>query len=74
MLAIGKTLGTDINNRKYTLPIILLLERAKGKERDIILNEIQNADSVDINSINLYMAKNGVFEIVENYFRCEIVY
>ncbi len=70
--SIGKTLGTDINNRKYTLPIILLLERAKGKDREIILNEIQNADSVDINSINLYMAKNGVFEIVENYFRGEI--
>ena len=37
-----------------------------------VLNEIQNADSVDINSINLYMAKNGIFEIVENYFRIEI--
>ena len=70
--SIGKTLGTDINNRKYTLPIILLLERIKGKEYDHVLNEIQNADSVDINSINLYMAKNGIFEIVENYFRIEI--
>ena len=70
--SIGKTLGTDINNRKYTLPIILLLERNKGKEYDHVLNEIQNADSVDINSINLYMAKNGIFEIVENYFRSEI--
>ncbi len=70
--AIGKTLGTDINSRKYTLPIILLLERAKGKEREEILIEIQNSSKVDINSLNLHMAKNGVFEAVENYFRNEL--
>ena len=69
---IGKTLGTDISSRKFTLPVILLLERTKGKEREVILNEIQKADHVDISSINLYMAKNGVFEVVENYFRGEI--
>ena len=42
---IGKTLGTDLENGKFTLPLIILLESLQLKERKAWINMYQEGDT-----------------------------
>ena len=44
---IGKTLGTDIENRKLTLPLIHLMGKLKGDEKDSIITGLSSDDKSD---------------------------
>lgn len=42
---IGKTLGTDLEKGKFTLPLLLLLEKVEPAERDALLARFKAGDS-----------------------------
>lgn len=42
---IGKTLGTDLDKGKFTLPLLLLLERLPADEREFLLERFKAGDS-----------------------------
>lgn len=41
---IGKTLGTDLDKGKFTLPLLLLLEKLPADERDSLLDRFKKGD------------------------------
>ncbi|MGJ8640148.1 MAG: polyprenyl synthetase family protein [Opitutaceae bacterium] len=41
---IGKTLGTDLDKGKFTLPLLLLLEKIPSEERDSLLARFKDGD------------------------------
>ncbi len=44
----GKEVGDDLSEGKTTLPIIYALENTSGKDRELLVNAIENADNSDI--------------------------
>ena len=65
----GKTLGTDIANRKVTLPVLLLLERLDETRRDDLARTIQSNRQVDLDAIRALLAEHRIFEEVGIRFR-----
>ncbi len=59
----GKPTGSDILNRKKTLPVIYTLERSSGKERHNLLKiyEKEELTKRDLNSVMNYMKKAGAY-------------
>ena len=49
--AVGKTLGTDMEKCKLTLPVIHLLENSKPGDRAVIIKKLQSADRGYINGL-----------------------
>jgi octaprenyl-diphosphate synthase len=47
----GKEVGDDLAEGKTTLPIIYALENTSGKERELLVNAIENADNSDIEHV-----------------------
>lgn len=47
----GKEVGDDLSEGKTTLPIIYALGKTSGKDREILVNAIENADNSDIEHI-----------------------
>lgn len=68
----GKTLGTDIANRKVTLPLLLLLERLDEPGRDDLTNTLQSSRQIDLEVIRALLAEHGIFEEVGTRFRREL--
>ncbi len=69
---VGKTLGTDLTNGRFTLPLILLLKNLERDAREQLADEIQSGKSVDMENINLALSENGVVEKVAKHFDNEI--
>jgi Geranylgeranyl pyrophosphate synthase len=47
----GKEVGDDLSEGKTTLPIIYALENTSGKDRELLVNAIENADNSDIEHV-----------------------
>ena len=47
----GKEVGDDLAEGKTTLPIIYALGKTSGKDRELLVNAIENADNSDIEHI-----------------------
>lgn len=69
---VGKTLGTDLANGRFTLPLILLLKNLERDAREQLADEIQSGKSVDMKNISLALSENGVVEKVAKHFDNEI--
>ena len=55
----GKTLGTDLQKGKFTLPIILLLQRAGEPARSEIQNMLLNEDAFDADALAAHIRQTG---------------
>lgn len=64
---IGKTLGTDVGNGKFTLPILLLLNALEKDERNDLLKHIQ-ASMVDRAALAEQLRKHSIRDHVEEAF------
>lgn len=69
---IGKTLGTDLQKGKFTLPLLLLLEKVDPAERDDLLTRFKSGDS----SVGVDFSKRlhdfPIFEEVVGVFESEL--
>lgn len=58
---VGKTLGTDLQNRKATLPVIHALATLKGSDRDSLL-AMQNEETVSVSEVVSALKEAGSIE------------
>ena len=58
---VGKTLGTDLQNRKVTLPVIHALSTLEGDARELLLSNL-NADVVSVEKVVAILNENGSIE------------
>lgn len=58
---VGKTLGTDLQNRKVTLPVIHALSKLDGDARESLLSNL-NAEVVPVEKIVAVLNQNGSIE------------
>jgi len=65
---VGKTLGTDLQNRKPTLPVIHALRVLEGRQRDELL-ELLKAESVDVDAVLEILAGTGSIEYAKERAR-----
>lgn len=68
---IGKTLGTDLESGKFTLPMLLLLERLPEQTRQDMLRELNAGNPELANWLNL-MEMHQISEAVESAFLNEV--
>jgi octaprenyl-diphosphate synthase len=61
---IGKTLGTDLQSGKVTLPLLALLERLTGDDRVNLVDEILKRRESDLPGRIRQMGELGIFEVV----------
>jgi octaprenyl-diphosphate synthase len=61
---IGKTLGTDLQSGKVTLPLLALLERLAGEDRSQLVDEILKRREADLPRRIRQMGELGIFDIV----------
>lgn len=69
--AIGKTLGTDLASGKYTLPMILFLQKKSEAERNETATAIASG-TLPLEKLAASMKAAGVFEECRAYFQKEI--
>ena len=68
---IGKTLGTDLESGKYTLPLLLLLEKVPAEEATALVDSMA-AGNADLKAISARMEETGVFSMVAARFAEEV--
>ena len=69
---IGKTLGTDLRKGKFTLPILLLLEKLPKTERDDLLIRLKNGDITGVEELINRLHDFPIFEEVVEVFEIEL--
>ncbi|MGF1483241.1 MAG: polyprenyl synthetase family protein [Opitutales bacterium] len=72
---IGKTLGTDLAGGKFTLPLILLLERLEPRQRAFILEEVHASEEVSeaqLRRLSAWMREYEVVHAVRDAFDVQV--
>jgi len=69
---IGKTLGTDLEKGKFTLPLLLLLEKVAPAERDDLLARFKDGDSTVVDEFTQRLHDFPIFEEVVGVFETEL--
>ena len=69
---IGKTLGTDLDKGKFTLPLLLLLERLPEIERDRLLGRLKSGDRTVLAEFTRRLHELPVFAEVVKVFEAEL--
>jgi len=69
---IGKTLGTDLQSGKVTLPLLALLERLPADERSMLVDEILHRREPDLRGRIRQMGELGIFAIVASEVETEL--
>jgi octaprenyl-diphosphate synthase len=69
---IGKTLGTDLDKGKFTLPLLLLLEKLPEEERDDLLKRFRAGDATVGDDFIKRLQDFPIFEEVVASFECEL--
>lgn len=64
---IGKTLGTDLASGKYTLPMLLLLQKLSESEREEAIERMKK-NEMPLAEISALMQQHDVFKAVIEYF------
>jgi octaprenyl-diphosphate synthase len=65
---IGKTLGTDLEKGKFTLPLLLLLEQLPAEERDALLARFKAGDASVASDFTQRLHDFPIFEAVVDVF------
>lgn len=68
----GKTLNTDLEKGKYTLPIILLLEALSGEEKEKLIQELNGSESIPVNKLESLMEDYQIKGKVMQHFNDQI--
>jgi octaprenyl-diphosphate synthase len=58
----GKTLGTDLRKGKLTLPLLFLLQSARGKENEELSTQLLRGEAADIDSIIEAVYRHGALK------------
>lgn len=69
---IGKTLGTDLEKGKFTLPLLLLLEKLDPEERDALLTRFKSGDTTVAADFTRRLHDFPIFEEVVATFEAEL--
>ena len=69
---IGKTLGTDLNKGKFTLPLLLMLEKLSEVERDHLIKRFKLGDKTVLPEFIKRLHKFPIFEEVVDVFEVEL--
>ena len=69
---IGKTLGTDLISGKYTLPVILLLNRMSEKEAAVLLNRLKSQEEGAVKELRESIGSHSVLAEVASLFNEKI--
>jgi octaprenyl-diphosphate synthase len=69
---IGKTLGTDLQSGKVTLPLLALLERLPADDRAVLVGEILKQRPPDLRHRISQMTELGIFNIVAGEVETEL--
>lgn len=69
---IGKTLGTDLSKGKFTLPLLLLLEKLSEAERDGLIERFKSGDKTVLPEFLKRLHEFPVFEEVVDFFEAEL--
>ena len=69
---IGKTLGTDLNKGKFTLPLLLLLEKLPEGKRNRLLERFKAGDKTVLLEFTEQLHAFPIFEEVVDVFEAEL--
>lgn len=69
---IGKTLGTDLNKGKFTLPLLLMLEKLTETERDRLIGRFKAGDKTVFSEFMNRLHEFPIFEEVVSVFEAEL--
>lgn len=69
---IGKTLGTDLAKGKFTLPLLLLLEKVEPAERDDLLSRFKTGDPTVVTDFSKRLRDFPIFDEVVKTFEAEL--
>lgn len=69
---IGKTLGTDLEKGKFTLPLLLLLEKIEPGERDTLLARFKEGDRTVAEDFHKRLHAFPIFDEVVGAFEAEL--
>lgn len=69
---IGKTLGTDLQSGKVTLPLLALLERLPADDRALLVDEILHRREPDLQNRIRQMVGLGIFNVVSAEVEVEL--
>jgi len=69
---IGKTLGTDLQKGKFTLPLLLLLEKLEPAERDELLERFKAGDESVAEDFSKRLNDFPIFDEVVGVFEAEL--
>lgn len=69
---IGKTLGTDLDKGKFTLPLLLLLERLPEEERTDLMERFRAGDKTVLSEFTSRLHEFPVFEEVVAVFEAQL--
>lgn len=71
---IGKTLGTDLQSGKVTLPLLALLERLPADDRSLLVDEILHRREPNLPNRIRQMSELGIFKIITAEIEAELVH
>jgi octaprenyl-diphosphate synthase len=69
---IGKTLGTDLTKGKFTLPLLLLLEKLPTEERDSLIARFKDGDKTVATDFTTRLHDFPIFDEVVAVFEGEL--
>ena len=69
---IGKTLGTDLTKGKFTLPLLLLLEKLSAEERDSLIARFKDGDKTVAADFTARLHDFPIFDEVVAVFEAEL--
>ncbi len=69
---IGKTLGTDLQSGKVTLPLLALLDRLSTEDRGVLVDEILHRREPDLQHRIRQMTELGIFDVVASEVEAEL--
>ena len=69
---IGKTLGTDLAKGKFTLPLLLLLEKLPAEERDSLIARFKEGDKTVAADFTTRLQDFPIFDEVVAVFEAEL--
>ena len=69
---IGKTLGTDLAKGKFTLPLLLLLEKLPAEERDSLIARFKDGDKTVAADFTMRLKDFPIFDEVVTVFEAEL--
>lgn len=69
---IGKTLGTDLAKGKFTLPLLLLLEKLSSEQKDALLTRFREGDATVAEEFTARLHDFPIFEEVVATFEGEL--